>query len=111
MGFSQDETQFLNQTIPNLKINEFNSIEMPLPFRDRSTLYFPNNRGMALCRTKKKIDSLRVKDPTMLQMAMEKMAVNISEDPPKIRTSPSRGKRSSARKSQLDSYNDNPVEG
>ena len=44
---------------------------------------------MALCRTKKKIDSLRVNNPTMLQMAMEKMAQNIDEDPPKFVPVPS----------------------
>ena len=83
-GFSQDETQFLKQTIPRIRINEYHSIEMPLPFRNESVLMFPDNHGLAYNRTKKKIEQLKAKDPDMLRLATEKMAQNICEFPPKF---------------------------
>lgn len=83
-GYSKDDTQFLIQTISQIRINEFNSIQMPLPFKDKSSVQFPDNRGLAYNRTKKKIDQLNAKNPEMLRLATEKMAQNISEYPPKF---------------------------
>ena len=74
----------MTQTIPNIRINEFNSIEIPLPFKDKSSVHFPDNRGLAYNRTKNNIDQLNTKDLEPLRLATEKMAQSISEYPPKF---------------------------
>ena len=88
-GFSQDETQFLKQTILRLSVNKYSSIEMPLPFRNNPTIQLPINQGLAYNRTKKKIDQLKAKNPNMLHLATEKMAQNICEYPLKFVPVPS----------------------
>ena len=82
-GYSKDDTPFLTKTIPQIRINEYNSIEMLFPFRNKSSVQFPDNRKLADSRTKKKIDQLNAKNPEMLRLATEKMAQNICEYPPK----------------------------
>ena len=53
-GLSKEEAQFLRQTVPNIRLNEHGSIEMPLPFRDRQNVPFPDTRRMAYSRIAKR---------------------------------------------------------
>ena len=62
---------------------------MPLPFRDRSKVMFPDTKRLAYSRIYKKIEQLRSKHPEILAMATQKMSQNINEFPPKFVPVPS----------------------
>ena len=81
LGYSQDETTFLQKVVPNIHCQANGMIQLPLPFRQPNPT-FTNNQAMARQRTTKTLINMKKKHPQVFESSLKKFPINLDPKDP-----------------------------